>query len=243
MRRLIIFIIFSNISVASPSVDMRFSRALQMSRDYCKKQREEERKKKEMEATRNYRLNGRELTAEESLERREEERFITFQTIVRNGIRLINTLAEEYRDLLIIYKGTFSRAFGLWGKERQIRNHLRYLIKKAKNLHMSLDLSGLNLSKVRLSNINFKDVKLAKVDFSRALIDRCKFNKTNLGGANFSGSELVVVEINQTNIRGAKFFGSDLSHLYIDGKLVKKEDLHPSQYNQDTTFGVYDTGL
>ena len=66
-----------------------------------------------------------------------------------------------------------------------INRHQRFLHKQADGVRA--DLTGQNLSGLRLPNLNFRDAILTDADFRDAVIRGCNFRNAELPGQNFRG--------------------------------------------------------
>ena len=102
-----------------------------------------------------------------------------------------------------------------------INRHQRFLHKQADGVRA--DLTGQNLSGLRLPNLNFRDAILTDADFRDAVITGCNFRNAELLWAKFQGADAEETDFGVADLRGtyfkdaklagANFKGADLTRL------------------------------
>ncbi|AKV69510.1 MULTISPECIES: pentapeptide repeat-containing protein [Microcystis] len=72
----------------------------------------------------------------------------------------------------------------------------------------SVDLSGVNLTRSRLSEVDFSGANLSEANFTNATLTKVKFVKANLMGADLTGANLTGANLTGANLTGAKGIGN-----------------------------------
>lgn len=88
------------------------------------------------------------------------------------------------------------------------------------------DMSGLNLSGIRLDKINLQGAILSGVNFkntdlSGAILEEANLEKADLSTANLSGAN-----IKDADLTEAKLIGADLTEALLEGALFEKTEMH-----------------